>query len=287
MARILVVALSLSATFALPAMADPWFLGDCKPEDQPKYDHFAETVRTATPGSMVYVPKPYPTTVPRVIEDFLYQYRSLHRERIDPDKLPKGEPLLVKGITESTVRYTVRRVENWGADRCGREERRDFLYLMTIVDAASGVEIARVTLSPSGLWHAKSISIGAPVAPVPLSDPESELRDVTSAYQVQGESPEYVVTVGSIYCGFTTPCLAFRHGSDAYLFTRDGPERALFKIAAEEPRMALAPGDVQSGRPGAVPILRVDGSERLLHLGGATWTIARRVDRPRSVGGPR
>jgi hypothetical protein len=281
MRRALLLTVSILAGLTTAAAAaDPWTLGDCRPADEAKYDRFAATVKSAPPGSTVYVPKPYPATAAQVIEDFLYQYKSLHRERADPANLPQGESVLIAGITASTVTYTVQRIENWGADRCGREERREFFHLITIHDATGGAEIARVTVSPSGLWAGKTISVGAQIAPLPLTEPREALRKVGETYGLKGEEPQYVVTVGSIYCGFTTPCLAFRQGNDAYLYVRERPANALFKIAAAEPRIALKPGDVQAARPGMLPALRADGSERLILLGGSTWTIARKVPNP-------
>ena len=118
------------------------------------------------------------------------------------------------------------------------------------------------------------------MAPLALIEPREALRKVGEVYGLRGEEPQYVVSIGSIYCGFTTPCLAFRQGNDAYLYVHERPEGALFKIAATEPRIALNPGDVQAARPGTLPALRTDGSERLILLGGGTWTIARKVPRP-------
>jgi hypothetical protein len=288
MRRVLSLAISLFAAMALRSMADPWVIvgGECRPEDQPKYDHFEQAVRTAAPGSTVYVPKPYPTTDRQVIQDFLYQYKSLHRERADPKRLPKGELPLLNGILNSTITFTVQRAADWTSGRCGREERSDFFYLLRIFDAASGAEISRVTLRASGLWSSKSNYFsGAPF--LPLADAELEMREVAAAYNIQGDAPQYIVSLGSIYCPWSAPCLAFRHGSDAYIF-RDDPVfgNALFKIVGDEPRFVLRPGeDLQSARQRVIPPLRTDGTERLFYLGGTTWTIARKVISP-PVAGP-
>jgi len=153
MRRILGLALTLLFAVAVRSMADPWTPagGECMPEDQPKYDQFEQAVRTASPGSTVYVPKPYPTTDPQVIQDFLYQYKSLHREAADPGKLPKGELPLLNGILNGTVTFAVQKAADWTPGRCGKEQRSDFLYLIEIFDAASGAELSRVTLHASGL----------------------------------------------------------------------------------------------------------------------------------------
>jgi hypothetical protein len=281
MRRILCLALSLLAAGAVRSMAAPWTLSeDCSPEDQSKYAQFERAVRMALPGSTVYVPKPYPTTDAQVIQDFLYQYKSLGREKADPKKLPEGELPLLNGILESTVTFNVQKVADWTAGRCGKEQRNYFLYLIRIFDAASRTEISRVTLRASGLWSSKNNSSSkAPF--VPLSPPEEATRQVAAVYDIQAEAPQYIVSLGAIYCPWSAPCLAFRKGKDAYVFHRaDG----LFKIAGAEPRFVLKPGEhIESAHLKEVlPTLRTDGTERLFHLGGTSWTIARQV--PRSAG---
>ncbi len=274
MSRICLLTFSLSAALSWGAVAAPWNLAPCNPEDPTKSDPFAQPVHRASPSAAVHVPKPFPTAASDVIEDLRYLYQSLHLERIAPEQRPKGEPVLVKGMADGTARYTVQRVENWGVDRCGWE---DYIYLVTVLDGASGSEMARVVITPSGLWGERWIIAGALVPPPPLLLPEAALRGVAASYHLEGESPEYVATVGPIHCGFTKPCLAFRHDGDAYIFVREQSQDALFRIAAGEPRLALNPLDVQLGRVG-VPGLPPDA--RLLYLGGTTWAIARRVPRP-------
>jgi hypothetical protein len=282
MRRVLGLALTLLVAVAVRSMADPWIPGggECRPEDQPKYDQFEQAVRTASPGSTVYVPKPYPTTDPQVIQDFLYQYKSLHREAAGPGKLPKGELPLLNGILDGTVTFAVQKAANWTPGRCGKEQRSDFLYLIQVFDAASRAEISRVTLRASGLWSSKSnYSSGAPF--IPLPDPGAAMQQVAATYGIQGDAPQYVVSLGSIYCPWSAPCLAFRQGGDAYVFHDQPSESAggLFKIAGAEPRFVLKPGEHIESAPG-VPALRTDGTERLFFLGGTTWTIARKVVGP-------
>jgi len=280
MRRVLCLALSLLFAVAVRSMGDSWNLsGECRPEDQPKYDQFEQAVRMATPGSTVYVPKPYPTTDLQVIQDFLYQYKSLHRERADPKKLPKGELPLLNGILDSTVTFTVQKVADWTPGRCGKEQRGDFLYLVRIFDAPSGAEISRVTLRASGLWSSKSNASSGTSFFAPLPDAEVATRQVAAAYKIQGDAPQYIISLGSIYCPWSAPCLAFRQGNDAYIFHRaDG----LFKIAGAESRLVLNPGEhIESAhKAGVLPALRADGTERLFYLGGTTWTIARKVSPP-------
>lgn len=285
MKRILGLALTLLVAVAVRSMADSWTPagGECRSEDQPKYDQFEQAVRTASPGSTVYVPKPYPTTDPQVIQDFLYQYKSLQREGADPAKLPQGELPLLHGILDSTVTFTVQKAADWTPGRCGKEQRSDFLFMIQIIDAASGAELSRVTLRASGLWSSKSnYSSRAPF--IPLPDPAVAMQHVAAAYGIQGDSPQYVASLGSIYCPWSAPCLAFRQGSDAYIFHNHPLSESgsgLFKIAGAEPRFVLKPGEHVESAAG-VSALPTDGTQRFFYLGGTTWTIARKVISPPS-----
>jgi hypothetical protein len=267
--------------------ADPWSLVECRPEDHAKYDRFAETVRTAAPGSTVYVPKPYPTIVPQVVRDFLYQYQSFHFERVDSKKLLAGEEALLQGVLQGTVTFKVQRIENWTGLRCGREQRRDFFHLVRVFDAASGVELSRATLNPSGLLSVRTNATSQyPFRPLP--DPAVAMQGVAAAYGISGESPQYIVTLGTIFCDFTVPCLAFRQGSDVYIFHQDSTSgTALHRIAASEPRLTLKPGENLDSpvRKAALP-LRTDGTEHLVPLGANTWTIAREVKPPAAPAPP-
>jgi hypothetical protein len=281
MRRVLTLAVSLALALALRLPADPWSLVACKPEDQPAYDRFEQAVRTASPGSTVYVPKPFPSTDPQVIQDFLYQYQSFHLERADPAKLLPGELSLLNGILNSTVTFTVLKIANWTDLNCGREQRRDFFYLIRVFDAASGTELSRATLNPSGLLSARRNGTGSFPFP-PLPDPETAMQGI-AAYGMAGHSPQYVASLGAIHCDFTAPCLAFRQGSDAYIFfNRPRAASMLFRIANDEPRLVLQLGEqLESGLArGNIPALPADGTAHLIPLGARTWTIAREVKGP-------
>jgi hypothetical protein len=278
MLRILILAFSW-LMIAASSWAASWTIGaDCRPEDQAKYDQFEQAVRAARPGSTVYVPRPYPASDRQVIVDFLYQYKSWHWERADPKGLPRGEARVLSGILESTVSFQVTRLENWDATRCGSEQRSDFYYLLRIFDVASGEELSRVTLHPSGLWAAKGNSSKG-FSFLSLPDPDMVLREeITPSFDVAAErgSAQYVEHLGALVCGWTAPCLAFRQGRDAFVYVRSPLlPRKLFKIAGDEPRYVLQPGDVQRGRLGAIPPERLTGP--LFHLGGNFWTVAREV----------
>jgi hypothetical protein len=285
--RSIVILLSLLVATALRLAADPWSLAECQPEDQAKYDRFAAAVRSAAPGSTLYVPKPYPTTPPQVIADFLYQYESFHFERADAKKLLPGEAALLQAVLQSTVTFKVVRVENWTGSRCGREQRSDFFYLVRVFDAASGVELSRATLNASGLLSVRTNATSQyPFRPLP--DPAATMQQVGAAYGIKGDSPQYIVSLGTLFCEFTEPCVAFRQGDDAFIF-HEHPRlaTALFNIAGTTPRLKLKPGErLDSPVRQAVLPMRTDGTEHLMPLGANTWTIAREVKLPAAASPP-
>ena len=78
MARFIQVLLLVGITESVCASAQPWSLVDCGPEGGRGWSQFEKAVRTATPGSTVYTPKPYPQSDRDVVEDFLYHYRDVY-----------------------------------------------------------------------------------------------------------------------------------------------------------------------------------------------------------------
>ncbi|MDP9122741.1 MAG: hypothetical protein M3O15_15455 [Acidobacteriota bacterium] len=232
------------------------------------------------PDQQIYVPKPYPKTDREVILDYLFQYKSLHRERADPKTLPDNELPLLYGILRSTVTFTVQRVENWLPMRCTKDQRRDFFYLIRVLDAGSGSELARVALNPTGLWSVQTnaasaaVKTGGQAAALldRLPDPEAAFREVVASYKIQGGSPQYVTTTGTIYCFRTNPCLAFRQGSDAFILYKG----ALFQISGSGPRLADGK-DVGTLETSARVLQSLRNDERLVSLGGSAWTLAQEV----------
>lgn len=276
---VLIASLALGAR-ALAAASPGWTLAECGAENQARYSKFEQAIRAARPGSTVYVPKPYPQTQREVISDFLFQYEGLHREKIDPSQLPENEERLIRGILASTVTYDLLRVEDWTPMRCGREQRRDFYFLLRVFDVASGAELARVALEATGLLAEYRSSTAVQLAETPaaqrgrLPDPQAFLQQIETAYGIKGEMPQYVSTWG-LNCTPTAPCLAFRDGKSAYVFY----DRSLFQIAPDSTKLRNG-RDVGTPSTNRVLLKALAPEQRLVTLGGPMWTIALQVKPP-------
>lgn len=277
----------LVSTLAPASAAEPWSLVGCPPEGEARWQAFEHAVRTAKPGSTVYVPKPYPETPRQVIADYLYQYKSLHRERRGASGLPANEAPVVDGIMNQTVTFQVLRVANWTSMRCGTEKRRDFYYLVRVFDVASGVELTRAVIDQSGLFFMFSnLPEDKRAEPAEaqlrrLPEPAEAMARASARFKIQGRSPQYVTTYGTIDCDFADPCLAFQHGGSSYILSND----ALFEVSAGGPKLT-AGKDVGDPEKNAAILRSLDPASRLVSLGGPAWTIARQVDPHTLTGQP-
>jgi hypothetical protein len=257
------------------SVAQPWSLGDgCGPANRASQELFVQTVKAAKPGSTVYVPKPYPTTDRQVILDFLYQFKQLHLERTDPRRLPDNELPVLNAVLNSRARYAVQRVENWTPTQCSKEQRRDFYFLLRIFDAAGGAELARIALNATGLLSMMDNYYG-PIPLTPLPELAASMAETAAAYNLHGEVPEYVTTLGSISCLPTRPCLAFRQGDDGYILYKG----ALYQLASSAPRLVQG-RDVGTIATSARVMASLRDGESLVSLGGSAWTVARRLEKP-------
>jgi hypothetical protein len=284
--RILLLSLVASAAvLSWPAAlrAEPWGLVSCPPEGEARWQAFEQAVRTAHPGSRVYVPKPYPVTSIQVIADYLYQYKSLQRDRRDPKTLNADEVPVLDGIMNSTVTYEVLRVENWTTMRCGTEKRRDSYYLVRVFDAASGIELTRAVIDYSGLFFVLVNMREDQRAENPalqrgrLPPPADAMAQADARFNIQGELPEYVTTYGSIHCHFAYPCLAFQQGGRSYILFQD----EIFEIPAAGRRLTNGK-NVGTPETNAALFATLAADEKLISLGGPAWTIAHKVD-PRDL----
>src|SRR5258708_35157978 len=106
-----------------PLTAAPWSLEYCDPSGEPGWQTFEHAMRVAKPGSTVYVPVPFPTTQEQVVQDYLYQYRSVLKGL--PARNPY-EPRVIGDLGSGRVRYEVLRIENWTISRCHADQKRDY-----------------------------------------------------------------------------------------------------------------------------------------------------------------
>ncbi len=257
--------------------AVPWDLMSCDPSGEAQWRAFEQEVRTAKPGSTIYVPKPYPTSDQEVVADFLATYRSLHREKKDLKHLPAHEDRVLAGIQNDRVSYKVMRIENWTQLRCGKRHKQDFYYLIRVLEVASGVEITRAVLDYSGLMVTMMnmpATVPGPVEPLSrrLPPPATAMAQVDEELGLQGTDPEYVATFGTIYCNFAFPCLAFHQNGLSYVVYR----HELFEISSNGPKL-LRGKDVATPESNERTLSTLTADERLISLGGEVWTVARKA----------
>ncbi|MEA2603857.1 MAG: hypothetical protein QOF89_4849 [Acidobacteriota bacterium] len=262
---VLLTALLLSAT----ATASAWTLVDCPPEVVKTWAPQERSLRTAKPGAPLYLPKPFPKTREEVLEDYLYDFQRLMKDT-PPASLPKEAATVQEGIRKGTLRYEVLRIVNWSPTRCLKERRLDAYHLIRVFDGRGGGELTRSVLDESGRLTVitSTLEDGRNLRP-----PAEELRSVVSRFKVQGRDPQYVTTFGTLRCGNTTPCLAFRDAGRVYLVSYEGN---LFEVDPKGRRLELGK---EIGTPEMnEPIVKALGPEgRLVSLGGRVFTTARKV----------
>lgn len=263
------------------AGAAPWNVVSCDPSGEPRWQAFAQAVRTARPDSSLYTPRPFPATDPQVIADFLYHFRHLHKAKnsrgFAPLPMPKDERV-VESIVNERVSYNVVRVENWTQMRCGWQHKQDFYYLVQVFEVASGVELTRATLDYTGLFVSAinmPASVPGPVEALArrlLPSAATAMDEVNRDFGVQGVDPEYVATFGTIDCDMAFPCLAFHESGLSYVVYR----HELFEVSASGPRLVRGKdvGTLATNEK-LLPTLAPD--ERLISLGGPVWTVARKA----------
>jgi hypothetical protein len=269
----------LLAGFIWPAcsVAQPWSLMSCGPEGERGWSPFEHAVRTAAPGSTIFVPRPYPRSDREVIEDFLYHYKDAYSRGFD-------EKQLREAIANQKVSFSVLRVENWTTLRCGTNRKQDFYDMVRVFAAGSGTELARAVLDDSGLMvmlenftsSPKNVDKAA-LRKVLIPEAHDALQEVATRFKVVGDSPEYVMSFGTIPCSFTRPCLAFRHGAGSYLYSRLSEE--LFQIP-EGARRLTQGKDVGTLETNTRLQKELPEDQRFVSLGGDSWAIATKVPAP-------
>jgi|SRR5579863_4734448 len=258
---------------AARAVAQSWSLTQCDPAGAPGWERFERAMHAAKPGSTIYVPVPFPTTPEQVLKDYLSQYTSVMKGMKNPE-IRQREARVLDDLASGKYTYKLQRVENWTVSRCHQDQKRDFYQLLSIFET-DGVEVTRAVINDSGLmttWNSLPASVPGPV-PGPsrtLPEPSVAMAQLNGSLDIQGESPEYVVSGGTLDCFLTHPCLAFRRAELTYVAWGD----LLFEVSATSPQL-IQGKDVF---PGEGPLNTLGATERLVSLGGKVFTIARQVD---------
>jgi hypothetical protein len=214
---------TLFLAWAGVAGAQPWIPLACKTNYVGQWNEFSRKMREASPGSQIYVPKPFPKSDTEVVEDFKYGYFQMFKG-MGPDQLPRQEWPLYTGIQQKALTFQVVRVENWAPNRCRPDRQRDFFYLLHIIDSVSGREIGRAYVNQNGLlggWahFPEQDDTGAIQGPKPKAPRLAvALEQVRAKFGVKGTRPQYVSTWGMPACDLYLPCVAFQAGGRNYLF---------------------------------------------------------------------
>jgi hypothetical protein len=259
----------------------PWSLVSCDPSGEAGWRDFEHAMRTAKPGSTVYVPFPFPQTDDQVVRDYLDQYWSLARRIVASQP---NESQVMAALSAGKVTFQVMRIENWTVTRCRKEQKRDFYNLVRVFEpGVGGTELTRAVINDSGLlvtWNNLPASVPGPVASQSrtLRPAAAVIAELNSALGLAAVDPEYVVTSGSpplTSCGFTHPCLAFHNAGLSYVLFDD----QIFEVSASDRRLAVAKNlglGIAQAEERLLPSLAPD--ESLVSLGGPAVAIARQVD---------
>lgn len=209
------------------AEAQHWSLEPC-PQTGPAAEgraEYAAAVRSAAPGTPLYIPHPFPKTPAQIFED-LVAFHTMVFEDTPADKLRPEEARLFTALAENRIRYEVVKVENWTPLRCGRRKERRTWSLLRLFDLESNEELARATVDEVG--HVGRLAhrlVEHDLPPIlDLGTAQMALREVAP----DARDAQYVATWGTLECDELNPCVAMRDGSRVYLL--DGRSGRLFSF---------------------------------------------------------
>jgi hypothetical protein len=226
----------IAAALALlgsPALPQPWNLAPCGREHEAEHERFREELLRAQPGSPGYVPHPYPQTSQQVVEDFLHFHRQAWSDT-PFTALPPAEQRFFTALKEDLTDVQMVKVANWTPTRCGRNEEKDFYFLLRFFDKRSGQEMTRVAVDEAG--HVAQLA-HRPEARALLNLPAlgPSVATVAKAHGWRPSARQYVALWGSLRCDELSPCISFRVGAEAYLLQSE----RLYRIARERPRFSI------------------------------------------------
>lgn len=261
---------------AATTVAQPWIPVECSKRHEENWRRFAAAIRRADPGSPIYVPKPFPANHAEVIEDFEHGYISVMRKGDQLQDVPVEERPLFTGIQNRTLRYEIRRVENWSPTRCLPEQQDDHNFVLDIYDRGTGKKIARGSVNHSGFlasWQMATLANGEiNFIERGVRSLEEALAKARSTFGVKGRDAQWVMVWGSYRCTDVTPCPAFRSQGKTYLlFDQD-----LFEFEASSPAYSRSKA---TGLHNWARIRREHDyeKERVISVGADHWVVARRV----------
>lgn len=220
-------AVLLAGALIVPAStASAWNLTPCSQQHLAKRGQVAQELRAAQPGSLKYIPKPFPKNGVEVVEDYKYQILS-RWAHITPADLSAGQRALMEGLQQNTLAIEVRRVQNWSLRRCNDAGTGDSYHLLKISDAATGKELARAALQESGVLEQTGF---AGAAEPPLADLAVVAAQIEKTVGAPATKPVYVTSTGTLRCDVLMPCVAARSHASVFLVAPDGE---MFEIPAQ------------------------------------------------------
>ncbi len=271
--RMIKTALLLAGALVLPAStAFAWNLTPCSQAALQKRGEAIHQLRAAQPGSLQYIPKPFPRNGVEVVEDYRYQILSRWSHSA-PSELSDAQRALMDGLERDTLAIDVERVQNWSLRRCSDAGAGDSYHLLRIFDRASGKEIARAALQESGVLE----QTGFPgAADGPIADLNTVAKKVSEAVGAPAQSPVYVTSTGTLRCDVLMPCVAVRSQSSVFLVA---PEGEMFEIPAQRRLLSFKNDLGNEQKRNAKQKELAPRGEVVTSLGGDQFVVARRHGR--------
>lgn len=242
-------------------------------------EHFESQLRTAQPGSTLYIPKPFPINSSEIQEDLVPQVEVFLKNRVP--YIASGQQQVREAIDLRTLQIGVVREANWHTARCSQSRSREWIYLLRLFDTARGIEIARAIMEENGLLNAIAYPQDRtnPIWSRPISTlPEAESalnRAVGRVFDLQ-----YISSYGSLGCPDLMPCVAGRiAGRDGYavlaprgIYTFDAASRRIDRRPSGTSRAEIlaglnrvhpmAPNEATTSDGGDVDIVATKVAER-------------------------
>jgi hypothetical protein len=263
-----------------PVKTVAWIPEDCPTELSHQWEELEREIRAAAPGSPLFVPIPFPSTVEEAAEDFEALYLRMWIGT-DESAIPPEERPLLAALRTGTLEYELIRVENWDPTRCLPHRRKDYYLVLRILK--NNVEIARASLLQSGHLGAWKV---APESLAPglrkkwrqtLPNLETARKGFMASLEEMPHEFQFVrVAGGPPRCTELEPCVAFRAGDRSYLY-RPLDADQLFVFDADSPRHQLAEM-YQRRELGQPEADYAPQTEALFSIGGSTFVVARRID---------
>lgn len=215
-----------------PALA--WTPSSCPEEYADSWAKYEAEVRKAEPGSLLYLPHPFPQTQREILADLKHSY--LRSWADTPwEKLPEEDRPFARGLRRESLEFEVIKVVDWGLSSCVPDMPRRFTWLVRVFDEGE-TEIARFSLNESGFIRLYAMRD-------PGDNPE---RHAFSATRLQAEikrryglvprDGQFLSTWGAVRCAEQDPCFVFHADDKTYLLH---PYRGLYSFDGASPRYDL------------------------------------------------